>query len=119
MKIFTTICCAALAVCGAIYAQASSDHIKVHFNTPVMVGETKLPAGDCEIQVMRGSSDSIVLVLRSQSGPYAAALASHLTENNTDADGSASVVLSRHHDGLQVYRILLGDHTGYQLTNAE
>jgi hypothetical protein len=118
MKIFTTICCAALIMCGAIYAQTPADHMKVHFNTPVMVGETQLPAGDCDIQVMHGSSDSIVLVLRSQGGT-AAAVASHLSESGTDADGNASVVLNRRANGLQVYRILFGDHTGYQLNSAE
>ena len=119
MKIVTTLCCAALALCGAIYAQSNSDHITVHFNAPVMVGETKLPAGDCDIQVMRGSSDSIVIVLRSQAGPYAAAVAIRLAETGSETEGSASVVLNRHGNDLRVYRVLLGNHTGYQLNNAE
>jgi hypothetical protein len=84
-----------------------------------MVGETRLPVGDCDIQVMHGASDSIVLVLRPQSGPATAALASHLSETNTDAEGSASVILNRRSNGLQLYRILFGDHTGYQLISAE
>src|ERR1035437_9545457 len=75
MKLFTTFCCAALALCSAVYAQSPADRITVHFNTPVIVGETKLPAGDCDIQVMRGTSDTIILVLRSQAGPYTAAVA--------------------------------------------
>src|ERR1017187_5560119 len=78
MKILTTLCCAAFALCSAIYAQPPADHIMVHFNTSVIVGDTKLPAGDCDIQVMRGSSDSIILVLRSPGAPAIAALASHL-----------------------------------------
>ena len=119
MKLFTTFCCAALALCSAVYAQSPADHITVHFNTPVIVGETKLPAGDCDIQVMHGSSDSIILVLRSQAGPYTGAVASRLSEGNTDADGSPSVVLNRRGNDLHVYRILFGDHTGYQLNNAE
>jgi hypothetical protein len=119
MKLFTTFCCAALALCSAVYAQSPADHITVHFNTPVIVGETKLPAGDCDIQVMRGTSDTIILVLRSQAGPYTAAVASRLSEGNTDADGSPSVVLNRRGNDLHVYKILLNDSTGYQLNNAE
>lgn len=119
MKLFTTFCCAALALCSAIYAQSPTDHITVHFNTPVIAGETKLPAGDCDIQVMRGSSDSIILVLRSQAGPYTAAVATRVSEGNTDAEESTSVVLNRRGNDFHVYRILFSDHTGYQLNNAE
>jgi hypothetical protein len=119
MKIFTTFCCAALALCSAIYAQPPADHIRVHFNTPVIVGETKIPAGDCDIQVMHGSSDSIILVLRTQGGPTTAAVASRLSDGNENADGNASVILNRHGNDLHLYRILFTDHTGYQLTSAE
>ena len=69
MKIFSTLCCAAVSLCGAIYAQSTSDHLTVHFNSPVMVGETQFPAGDCDVQVMRGNSNNVVVVLRSQGGP--------------------------------------------------
>jgi len=119
MKIFTTFCCAALALCSAIYAQSSDDHMTVHFNTPVMVGETKLPAGDCDIQVMRGSSDTTILILRSQGGRSVSALASHLTDTDSDAGDRASVILNRHGSDLQLSRILFGDHTGYQLSTVE
>ena len=119
MKIFTTFCCAALALCSAIYAQSPTDRITVHFNTPVIVGETKLPAGDCDIQVMHGSSDSIILVLRSQGGLSTLAVASRLSEDNTDSEASIRVVLNRRGNDLQLSRILFGDHTGYQLNNAE
>jgi hypothetical protein len=119
MKIFTTFCCAALALCSAVYAQSPAGYITVHFNTPVIVGETKLPAGDCNIQVMHGSSDSIILVLRSQAGPETLAVASRLSEGSTDAEGSTSVVLNRRGNDLHIYRILFGDGTGYQLNNAE
>jgi hypothetical protein len=119
MKTFTTFCCAALALCSAIYAQSPNDHITVHFDTPVIVGETKLPAGDCDIQVMRGSSYSIILVIRSQAGPYTAAVASRLFEDNPVAEGTTRVVLDRRGNDLHLYRILLTDHTGFQLQNAE
>ena len=119
MKIFTTFCCAALALCSAIYAQSPVDHMVVHFNTPVIVGETKLPAGDCDIQVMRGSTDSIILVLRTPGGPSIAAVASHLSEGDTDAEASTSVILNRRGNDLHLSRILLADRTGYQLNGVE
>ena len=119
MKLFTTFCCAALALCSAIYAQPAADHIRVHFNTPVLVGEAKIPAGDCDIQVMHGSSDGILLVLRSQAGPSALAMVSRLSEGTTDEEGSTGVVLNRRGTDLQLYRVLLDNRTGYQLINAE
>jgi hypothetical protein len=119
MKTFTTFCCAALALSSAIYAQPAADHIRVHFNTPVLVGEAKIPAGDCDIQLMHGSSDGILLVLRSQAGPSALAVVSRLSEDTTDAKESAGAVLNRRGNHLQLYRVLLDNHTGYQLINAE
>jgi hypothetical protein len=119
MKLFTTFCCAALALCSAIYAQPAADHIRVHFNTPILVGEAKIPAGDCDIQVTHGSSDGILLVLRSQAGPSALAVVSRLSEDTTNEDGSAGVVLNRRGNDLQLYRVLLDNDTGYQLINAE
>jgi hypothetical protein len=119
MKIFTTLCCAALALGSALYAQAPADHITVHFSTPVMVGETRLPAGDCDIQVLRGSSDSVILALRSQAGPYTAALASRLAEGDTQAASGTGVLLNRRGNDLHVYRIMVDGRTGYQLNNAE
>ena len=117
MKIFSTFCCAALALCGALYAQSTSDHLTVHFNSPVMVGETQLPAGDCDIQVMHGNSNNVVVVLRSQGGRATAAVASRLSDGSEDAEGS--IVLNRRGNELHVSRILFNDHTGYQLINAE
>src|ERR1039457_3625330 len=115
MKILTTLCCAAFALCSAIYAQPPADHIMVHFNTSVIVGDTKLPAGDCDIQVMRGSSDSIMLVLRMPGAPSVATVASHLSEGDTDAEASTGVILDRRGNDLHLSRILFTDHTGYQL----
>jgi len=103
---------------GAIYAQSTSDHLMVHFNSPVMVGETLLPAGDCDIQVMRGSSNNVVVVLRSQGGHATAAVASRFTDGSQDAE-TDSIVLNRRGNDLHLYRILFNDHTGYQLNNAE
>ena len=119
MKILTTLCCAALALGSALYAQSTVDHITVHFNTPVIVGETKLPAGNCDIQVMHGSSDSIILVFRSEGAPSIAAVASHLSEADTDADASTGAILARHGNDFHLSRILFADHTGFQLNSGE
>jgi hypothetical protein len=116
MKLLTTLCCAAVALCGAIYAQSPNDHMVVHFNTPVMIGETKLPAGDCDIQVMHGSSYS-VLVLRSAGAPSIEAVALRLSEADTDTGAGPSVILDRRGNDLHLNRIVFSDHTGYQLTN--
>ena len=118
MKLFTTFCCAALTLCSAIYAQSPIDHMTVHFNTPVLVGEKEIPAGDCDIQVMHSSSDSI-LILRSQAGPSALAVVNRLSESAMDAKETTGVVLNRRGNDLQLYRVLLDNHTGYQLLNAE
>lgn len=118
MKIFTTICCAALTICGAVYAQSNSDHMTVHFNAPVMVGETRIPAGNCDIQVVRGNSDNVILVLRAQGGATAAAMVSRVQETDTEAEGGSSVVLNRRGNDLQLYRVMMTDHTGYQLFSA-
>jgi hypothetical protein len=88
MKLFTTLCCAALTLCSAI------------------------------IQVMHSSFDSI-LILRSQTGTSALAVVSRLSENATDAKESTSVVLNRRGNDLQLYRVLLDNHTAYQLISAE
>ena len=119
MKIFTTLCCAALALGGAIYAQAPIDHLTVHFNTPVIVGQTTLPAGDTDIVVTHGASGNIIVVLRSQDGLATAAVASRLSEGITDEQGGASVVFNRRGDDLHLYRVMLSDHTGYQLHEVE
>jgi hypothetical protein len=119
MKTFTAFCCAALALGSAVYAQSPNDHITVHFNTPVIAGETTLPAGDCDIQVMRGASEGVILVIRSQAGPYTAVSAIRLAEGSTDAEGSGIVVLNRRGGDLHLYRILFPNRTGYQLNHAE
>src|ERR1039458_1495138 len=119
MKILTTLCCAAFALCSAIYAQTPAHHTMVHFNTSVIGGDTKPPAGDCDIQVMRGSSHSIILGLRSPGAPAIAAVARHLSEGDTDAEANTGVVLSRRCADLHLSRILFAYRTVFQLNNAE
>jgi len=119
MKIFTTLCCAALLFAGASFAQSRADHMTVRFASPVMVGETRLPAGNYDIQVKRGASDTTILVLRSENGPAIGALATHIADNDLDNEGNASIVLNRKGNDLQLSRVMFGDHTGYQLSIAE
>jgi hypothetical protein len=117
MRVLTMICAAAIAVCGTGRAQSFVDRITVHFSTPVMVGETTLPAGDCSIQVMRGSSDNVVLEIRSESkqGDSVLVLVNRLTDSNVVTNGHATVVLSHRNNAYQVDQIVLPDHTGFQV----
>ena len=68
MKLFTTTLSAAALLFGSILHAQSGDRITVRFATPVIVGETQIPAGQCDIQVMRSNADSILLVVRPESG---------------------------------------------------
>ena len=102
MKTLTTFCFAALALCSAAFAQSNPDRLTVHFNTPVMVGETKLPAGDCDIQLMHGSSEAPILVIRSKGGPSIAAVATRMNEGDTDAATKPSLVLNHRGNDLQL-----------------
>jgi hypothetical protein len=68
---------------------------------------------------MHGNCNGIILILRPQGGPVTAAAASRLSESSQDAEGNTSVVLNRRGNDLHLYRILLTDHIGYQLNNAE
>jgi hypothetical protein len=83
-----------------------------------MVGETRLPAGNCEIQVMPEASD-VVLVFRPQSGSAASAVATRISESNTEISGSASIVLDRRGGVFHLNSILFPDHSGYRLINVE
>lgn len=119
MKLFTTLSAAALLFGSLLNAQTPSDRITVRFATPVMIGETKIPAGECDIQVMHSASDSIVLVVRPEGGSAVSVLASHLSDSTTEVNGDASIVLDRRGDTYRLNRILFSDHTGYQVQPAE
>jgi len=113
----TMICAAAIAVCGTGRAQSLVDRITVHFSTPVVVGETTLPAGDCSIQVLRGSSDNVVLEVRSESraAESVLVLVNRLSNSDVVTNGHATVVLSHRNNGYQLDQIVLSDHTGFQV----
>jgi hypothetical protein len=125
MKIMMTICAAALAICGTLGAQSATfvDHVTVRFSTPVVVGTTTVPAGECSIQVVRGSSDNLFLSFRSESGARVSVLVSRLNEldNDTQFTGDQPrIILSRHGDQYRFERILMPDHSGFEvLPNVE
>jgi len=116
MKICTILFAAALTI-GSAFA-FSPDTLTVHLATPVLAGETMLPAGVVTITAMRGTNH-VILTLRSESGASATVIANRITEFS-DRDGNATVVLGRHGNDLKIERIWLGDHTGFAIRpNAE
>lgn len=117
MKRLTAICAAAFALCSAVVAQNLNERVTVHFSTPVIVGETKLPAGNCDIQVVRGSSNNTIIVFRSESGVSTAAVANRISPSDTDA--VSSVGLSRRGNDLHLYRVTLSDQIAYELNPIE
>jgi len=118
MNKLATLCAAAIMLCSAVVAQNLNERVTVHFSTPVIVGETKLPAGNCDIQVVRGSSNNTIIVFRSESGVSTAAVANRVSPS--DADGAASSVgLSRHGNDLHLYRVTLSDQIAYELNPVE
>jgi hypothetical protein len=110
MKSLTLILAIAAILCGTMLAQ-QVDSLNVRFNAPVVVGETTLPAGDCHIQVVRGSGDNVLLVFRS-TGKTITALVSRLYSLDESSEGTR-VVLNK--ETSRVDRILMGDGTGFQL----
>ena len=117
IKALTMICAAAIAVCGTVYAQSSVDRISVHFSTPVMIGESTLPAGDCSIQVIRGSSDNVILEVRPVSGPASAVLVqvSRFRDSNVVTNGHVTVILGHRNNSYQLDQIMLPDQSGFQV----
>jgi len=111
------ICAAAIAVCGTGRAQSFVDRIKVHFSTPVTVDDTVVPAGDCTIKVIRGSSDKVVLEVRSDSGAGTAVLVqvSRLSDSNAVTNEHVNLILSHRDNGYRLEQIVFPDHTGFQV----
>ena len=117
MKVWMTLSAAALAVCGSAVAQFQVDRISVHFATPVSVAGSLIPAGDCNIQVLRGSSANVVLKFQSEAPEQSAILVqvNRLSNSNVEVNGHASVVLSHNSKGYQLEQIVLADQTGFQV----
>jgi len=118
MNKLATLCAAAIIFCSAVVAQNLNERVTVRFTTPVIVGETKLPAGACDIQVVRGSSNNTIIVFRSESGVTTAAVASRVSPIDS-ADAISSVGLSRHGNDLHLYRVTLSDRVAYELNPVE
>lgn len=125
MKITLTLCAAALAILAASSAPSATfvDHVNVRFSTPVVVGTTIMPAGDCAIQVVRGSSDNVFLTFRSQSGVSASVLVNRSNEIDNETqlfDGHARIVLNRRGNEYRFDRIVMPDRSGFEvLPNVE
>ena len=122
MKIMMTICAAAIAICGTLGAQSATslDQMRVHFSTPVEVAGSTVAAGDCSIQVLRGSSDNIVLALRPESGRAISVLVNRLTDTDDATDNkSPQVILSRHGSDYRFERIVMPDHSGFEVLPAQ
>jgi len=116
MKKLMTIGAVILAACGLTLAQGLVDHVNVHFNNPVLVGSTTIPAGDCSIQIVRGSSDNVMLTVRAHSGAVATVLANRMDEMDTENVGKdAEVFLTRDGNDYRFDRIILPDHTGLEV----
>ena len=118
MKKLAMLCAAAIVLCSAAVAQNLNERVTVRFATPVMVGETKLPAGACDIQIVRGSSDNTIIVFRSEGGITAAALANHVSAEDVES-AATSVVLNRRGNDLHLYRVVLADRIAYELTQVD
>jgi len=122
MKTMIKICAAAIAICGMLGAQSATslDQMRVHFSTPVDFGGSTIAAGDCSIQVLRGSSDNIVLALRPESGPTISVLVNRLTDTDEATDNkSPQVILSRHGREYRFERIVMPDHSGFEVLPAQ
>src|ERR1041385_7890136 len=97
MKIFAVIFAAALTICGSAFASAT-DTINVHFDNPVVVGTTTLPAGNVSIQILHGSNRAI-LTARSESGVVAAVVVSPISDLG-EKESHANIVLGRRGETL-------------------
>src|ERR1041384_3494540 len=106
IKIIAVLFAAALA----LFAQ-NTDHVNVRFSTPVMVGETLMPAGDVHIQIQRGSGDSVTLAVRSAEGPAVNLLVNRFYDETGESIYNPHVVLRRTGDVVRFEKLLLADRT--------
>jgi hypothetical protein len=121
MKKMMMISLTAAAMCAGMFAQ-SADRITVHFSTPVEISGTTVSGGDCDIEVVRSSTDPLVLVFRPESGSPFSTVANRLTAPEVEdamTDHHARVVLTRHENEYRLDRILLPDGSGYRILTAQ
>lgn len=91
MKLFVL---ALVAASATIMAQSLADSVKIHFDHPVMVGTTQMPAGECTITVHNGNNGNIALLVRSETGAHVAVLAMANTEMNFDHNRQTRATLA-------------------------
>ncbi|HTS30734.1 MAG TPA: hypothetical protein VMH81_32900 [Bryobacteraceae bacterium] len=117
MKAMMLMCATAILICGMGLAQSNVERLSVHFATPVVVGDSRIPAGDCTIQVIRGSSDSVLLELRGASDRGSGILVpvSRMNDSAIEGNGHARIVLSLRNDQYQLDQLILGDGSGFQI----
>jgi len=117
-----TICAAAIAICGLLNAQqaTSVDQVKVHFSTPVEAGGAMVAAGDCSIQVLRGATDSLILELHPDTGSTVFVRATRLNRpiNYAEVGSAPQVILSRNGENYKFERILMPDHSGFEVVGS-
>src|SRR5215831_9479173 len=90
MKSILLLLAAALALCAQ-----TTGALTVHLATPVVVGETSIPAGDCTIQVRHEAGDSVTLLVRSSEGPAAAILVNRIVDASGESIYNPHIVLRR------------------------
>jgi len=107
---------AVLAVCGIAGAQSFGHTVKVHFDNPVTVGETVLPAGDCTIgRLDPASSDNVILLIRCEQHVQTTATVARLDPNDDHPGADAGVTLSRRGDTYRLDRVWLSSGEGFQV----
>ena len=110
MRILTLLCAAAFAVCAQ-----TNDTFNVRFATPVVVGETLMPAGDVSFQVQRGSSSTVTLLVRSSEGAVTNIVVTRFVDETSSSVYNPHVVLRRNGNTFYFDRLLLADRSGFQV----
>ncbi len=113
MRLFMTICAAALTFCGAASAQFSQGSIKVHFDRPVIAGTAELAAGDYTIRALPTGGNLTVMV-RSDSGGRAILLVNPLRVQRPEGN-PVGVVLGRRGGQYVLEQVWLSPDIGYEL----
>ena len=113
MKLITATL-AALALCATAFA--SGETVRVHFSTPVMIGEKVLPAGDVTFHVNHGTS-SLLLTVHAENGESAAVVVNRLHES--EAPNNTSVILGRSGNALKFERLWLSNGAGFGVVDTQ
>jgi hypothetical protein len=103
-----------MLLCGSLFAQSVVDQLTVHLSSPVVIGETAMPAGNVNIQVLRGTSSTTLVLFRAESGVIATAVVSRIVDQDITEAG-ARLVFKNTGATVKLDRVLMGGHTGFQL----